>query len=134
MKKYFGIFGLFFLLFSCDKTIEKPEYLIAKDKMISILYDISLLEAIKSQNINGGISKEKENDYIFKKYQIDSIQLARSNSYYLSDLTEYAKMCETVRIKLNQQKEHIEKEMKKKGLDVPPNISPRLGEEVPSIE
>ena len=65
----------FLLVFvGCTTAIEKPKKLIEKDKMVDILYDIALLEAIKSQNVNGGISSKKSNEFLFKKYKIDSLQ------------------------------------------------------------
>ena len=60
------------VLISCTSAIEKPKKLIEKDKMVDILYDIALLEAIKSQNVNGGISSKKANEFLFQKYKIDS--------------------------------------------------------------
>jgi hypothetical protein len=83
--------------------VEKPKNLIAKDKMIEILYDISLLEAIKTQNINGGIRNKTANEYLYKKYQVDSVQLAQSNKYYAADVEEYKKMFEEVKKRLETQ-------------------------------
>lgn len=71
--------------------------------MIDILYDLSLLEAIKSQNINGGISNESANEYLYKKYKIDSIQLVQNNKYYAADVEEYKKMFEEVKSRLAKQ-------------------------------
>ncbi|MFN3753074.1 DUF4296 domain-containing protein [Flavobacterium sp.] len=102
MKKSILV-GLLLLLFSCNDAVEKPKNLIAKDKMIDILYDISLLEAIKSQNINGGISNKNANAYLYKKYKIDSIQFAQSNKYYAADVEEYKKMFEEVKSRLEEQ-------------------------------
>ena len=102
MKRRFVIIGMFFSLVACNTAVEKPKNLIEKDKMVDILYDMSLLEAIKSQNIGGGITNTKANEYIYKKYKIDSIQLAKSNKYYASDLEEYKKMFEKVKIKLDE--------------------------------
>lgn len=97
------MFLLLFSLMGCNDTVEKPKNLIAKDKMIDILYDISLLEAIKTQNINGGIRNKTANEYLYKKYQVDSIQLAQSNKYYAADVEEYKKMFEEVKKRLETQ-------------------------------
>ena len=68
MKKTIALLCLLFSIYSCTNAIvEKPKNLIEKDKMIDILYDLSLLDAIKSQNINGGISSKTVENYIFKK-------------------------------------------------------------------
>jgi hypothetical protein len=113
MKKI-ALFGLFILLFGCTSSIEKPKNLIEKEKMINVLYDLSLLQAIRSQNIGGGIDNKSINSYIFKKYKIDSIQLAQSNKYYASDMDEYKKIFEGVKAKL-------EEESKKNGGGVVPS-------------
>jgi hypothetical protein len=112
MKKSIAILCLIVSILSCNNGIEKPKNLIEKDKMVDILYDLTLLEAIKTQNIGGGVTNKKANDYIYKKYNIDSIQLAQSNKYYASDVTEYKKIIEKVKTKLNEENEK---------LGIPPN-------------
>jgi len=101
--KRFILIGLLFSFVSCNDTIDKPKNLIEKDKMVDILYDISLLEAIKSQNISGGIKNKDANAYLYKKYKIDSIQLAQSNKYYAADVDGYKKMFEEVKTRLEEQ-------------------------------
>ena len=87
----------------CTTAIEKPKKLIEKDKMVDILYDIALLEAIKSQNVNGGISSKKANEFLFKKYKIDSLQWEENNKYYASDIEEYKKMYEEVKKRIQEE-------------------------------
>jgi hypothetical protein len=112
--------------FSCSNTgVSKPKNLIDKDKMIDILYDMSLLQAIKSQNLNGGISNKESNQYLYKKYKIDSIQLSESNKYYASDIQEYKKMFEKV-------KEKLDEAAKKAGISVAPN--PNISSGAPQIQ
>jgi hypothetical protein len=102
MKKHF-LFCLLVLIAGCTSTAEKPKNLIEKDKMINVLYDLSLLQAIRSQNIGGGMDNKAINEYVFKKYKIDSIQLAQSNKYYASDMEEYKKIFEGVKAKLEEE-------------------------------
>ena len=100
--KGFLILVTMLLIFSCNSnTVEKPSNLIEEDEMIAILYDISLLEAVKNQNISGGITVKYANEFIFRKYKIDSIQFVKSNTYYASDIEEYKKMFEKVKTRLN---------------------------------
>lgn len=117
---------LFFSFISCNDTIEKPKNLIEKDKMVDILFDLSLLEAIKSQNISGGISNKNANAYLYKKYKIDSIQLAQSNKYYAADVEEYKKMFEEVKTRL-------EEETKKAGGNPNETVVP-INPEVPQVQ
>ena len=134
VKKYI-VFGLVVLLFSChSSSVEKPSNLIDKDKMVDILYDISLLEAIKTQNISGGISSKMGNDYIYKKYKIDSIQFAKSNKYYASDFEKYKKMFEKVKERLNAETSKIDEKMKKSGQQVPPNPNSTLNSDTPQVQ
>lgn len=96
------LIGLLFSIVGCN-TAEKPKNLIERDKMIDVLYDMSLLEAIKTQNINGGISNKDANEYVYKKYKIDSLQFAESNKYYAFDLDEYKKMFDEVKTRLQHE-------------------------------
>lgn len=88
------------LVVGCTSSVEKPKNLIGKDQMVNVLYDLSLLQAVRMQNISGGINQKGINEYIFKKYKIDSVQLAQSNKYYASDLEEYKKIVAAVKVKL----------------------------------
>ena len=102
--------------------------------MIDILYDISLLEAIKTQNINGGMNSKMGNDYIYKKYKIDSIQFIKSNKYYASDIEEYKKMFEKIKERLNKETLKIDGELKKNGQVVPPNPNSTLNSDTPQVQ
>ena len=102
MKKII-FFCLAILAIGCNNSvIEKPSNLIEKDKMVDILYDISLLETVKSQGIKRGFTQSEINQYILKKYKIDSLQLISSNKYYASDAEEYKRMFEKVKAKLDE--------------------------------
>lgn len=134
MKKNI-VFGLMVLLFGCNNhLVEKPKNLIDKDKMIDILYDISLLEAIKTQSINGGITTKMGNDYIYKKYKIDSIQFVNSNKYYASDIEEYKKMFEKVKEKLNAATLEVDAKLQKNGQQVPANPNSTLNSDTPQVQ
>ena len=134
MKKSI-LLGLIILVVGCNSnSVEKPKNLIGKDKMIDILYDISLLEAIKTQNINGGIAVKMGNDYIYKKYKIDSIQFVKSNKYYASDIAEYKKMFEKIKERLNAETLKINAELKKKGQAVPPNPNNTSNSNTPQVQ
>ncbi len=114
IKKYYSMSNrsvlicLLLSFISCNNAVEKPKNLIEKDKMVDILYDISLLEAIKTQHVNGGISNKNANEYLFKKYKIDSTQLAESNKYYATDVDEYQKMFKEVKSRLEKQTKKTE--------------------------
>lgn len=98
------IFAILLLASGCgDDAIKKPDNLIEKEKMVDIIYDLSIVEAIRSQrpsvfeknNVN-------PNTYIYKKYGIDSLQFAKSNEYYASDIKGYKKIYEEVSKRLQE--------------------------------
>ena len=77
--------------------VKKPDVLIDKSKMMDIMYDLALLEAIKYQNpavLDSNQIRPKQ--YIYKKYKIDSLQLAQNNVYYAADYKSYKIMFEVV--------------------------------------
>lgn len=119
MKKIIFLFTVAVLLLSCNKDlVDKPDNLIDKKKMEDILYDMSLLEALKYQNSNilyeNGINPKT---YVFEKYKIDSLQFARSNAYYAANYREYKNMFDTLNTRLLKEKIAVDlivkKELKK---------------------
>ncbi|MES2410734.1 MAG: DUF4296 domain-containing protein [Bacteroidota bacterium] len=126
--------GLIVLFFGCNSSVEKPNNLIDKDKMVDILYDISLLEAVKTQNINGGMTAKAGNDFIYKKYKIDSVQFVKSNKYYASDIEGYKKMFEKVKERLNAETLKIDGELKENVQPVPPNPNSTLNSDTPQVQ
>ena len=100
------MFSLVLFLASCNhNAVEKPKNLIDENVMTDILYDLSIMEAIKSQNPYAPQNQSMNpKDYIFKKYKIDSLQFATSNRYYVSQIEEYKKMYEQVNERLEKEK------------------------------
>ena len=102
MKKLALIIVLF--VFSCQNNgVEKPDNLIEKDKMVDILYDVSLLEAVRSQGINGGVTNKEINDFVERKYNVDSTQFVKSNRYYAADVEEYKEMYEKIKTRVDEE-------------------------------
>ena len=104
MKKIILILSLVLFLASCNhNAVEKPENLIEEEVMTNILYDLSILEAMKSQNPYAPQNQSMNpKDYIFKKYKIDSLQFATSNRYYVSQIEAYKKMYDLVNERLEK--------------------------------
>ena len=101
MKKYFLLLITFSFLFSCSDAIEKPENLIEKEKMDDIIYDLTLLQAMRG-SFQGRLDSANVTaaDYIYKKYNVDSSQFANSNRYYASDVAAYNRMYNRVNERL----------------------------------
>lgn len=102
LKKLTIILVIFMI--SCQNNgVKKPDNLIEKNQMVEILYDVSLLEAIKSQGINGGVSNAEINRFIKEKYGVDSTQFVQNNRYYAADVVAYKKMFEKIKSRVEQE-------------------------------
>lgn len=110
---------LLFFVLSCNKIDKpkKPDNLISKNEMVNILTDMSLITAAKS--VQKKVLEAKQinlEEYVFEKYNIDSIQFAESNNYYAYDLKTYEDIYARVNKRLDIKKqeflelERIEKE------------------------
>lgn len=101
---------------SCaEKLIEKPENLIPEAKMTDILYDISLLVSAKNSNKAILVDNDIEvMDFIYKKYNVDSLQFVQSDLYYASEPVIYENMYVALdeRIEAEKNKRLEERKMK----------------------
>ena len=87
MKKFVLIVVGFMVLIGCKKgAISEPKNLIDQDKMVDVLYDISILEAIKVSNPASLQSRGIDSKtYIYKKFEIDSLRRASGSIWGLHD-------------------------------------------------
>ena len=118
---------------------EKPDNLISKDEMVNILTDVYIANAARSVN-NRAIREQgiKLDSAIYKKYNIDSLQFARSNAWYTSNLNTYSSIFQQVQQRLEILKEKADSltdkrvtEFKEEEVDsLPP--SPQLTDPVES--
>lgn len=113
-KTVLFFFGL--LLFSCgEKVVEEPENLIPKEEMVLILHDLAVLNATKSSYKaaldNNGIEIM---EFLYKKYQIDSVQFSQSDLYYASIPLEYQEIYEKVEAILERKKNAMEGKTQKR--------------------
>jgi len=108
MKIISSLFGLMFLVMSCqDAIVKKPDNLIQEGKMIDIIYDLALIEGIKSQDYLAGQSI-KSNEYVYKKYKVDSTQFAKSTQFYASDVPKYKEIYTEVGKRIDANKAKID--------------------------
>ena len=107
VKKIFILTILFCV--SCSEPLKQPpENLIPQEKMLAIYYDLAVLTALnnmtpatlKNQNI-------EMMQYLYDKYEIDSITLSQSNTYYASLPDVYDKMFDSIQIKLQNKVDEI---------------------------
>jgi hypothetical protein len=123
MKKSISLLAILALLGCKEDLVKKPDRLIEKSKMMDIMYDLALLEAIKYQNpavLDSNQIRPKQ--FIYKKYKIDSLQLAQNNRYYAADYKSYKVMFESVVKRIESEKKRanaiIKLEEKKKKIKI----------------
>lgn len=115
MIKRFGL--LIFILglcFACNKIEKpkKPDDLIEKNKMVDILFDVFVFNAAKGTDKRILETNNVTPDvYIYKKYQIDSLQFVKSNNYYAYDIKVYEEMIGKVEAKIKAAKDKYQKEI-----------------------
>lgn len=94
------------LLLACDgKKYPEPDKLISEDNMVKIISEFMVINAAKG--INKTILEEHIEDpttYVFKKFQIDSLQFEQSNAYYSRNIESYKAIYEQVRQYLETKK------------------------------
>ena len=123
MKRFLIFLSVLLTMVSCNNSDnpDKPVNLLAKEEMVNIIIDMSLLSAAKGINKkmleNNGIYPV---EYIYKKYNIDSVQFAKSNAYYTYYIDDYEAIYDKVKDSLDKLKtkyrsiEEVEKKEKRK--------------------
>jgi len=109
MKHYWLI--ILTLALGCQDVTypEAPENLIPEETMIEIMADAYSGHAARS--VNNRILRSNKvalDSTLYRKYQIDSLQFARSNAYYTTDLNRYNKLLKGVEEQLLARKKEID--------------------------
>ena len=103
MKHWVPIFVLILSILGCQNVErpEKPKNLISKEKMVDVLTEAYLANAARSVNNQAIIDKGIQVDsLIFKKFEVDSVQFAKSNDYYAADINMYLDIFQKVEARL----------------------------------
>ena len=111
MKKIILLLSVLIIIGACSNKneIPKPAKPIDKAVMENILYDLALLQALKSYSPDKLIKNSVDSKtYIFKKYKIDSVQFVENNKYFAADIENYKLMFENVSNKLQKEKNQID--------------------------
>lgn len=120
MRKLLLLLALGLLLLNCNSSaIEKPKDLLSKDQMVDILYDLYVVNAIKTTDmlylVDRNVTPAK---YILHKYKVDSVQFSQSDRYYASDVEEYEKIYQRVTEKLQVNKAALDSLISKNPIKV----------------
>ena len=115
--KYWAILLIALSFGACQnvKQPEKPKNLIGKDKMITILTEAYLANAARSVD-NKSIMEQgiKMDSLFYTKFEVDSLQFARSNAFYASDVNLYITMFQEVEARLGEMVKHLDSIQKSK--------------------
>jgi len=112
--------------------IEKPSNLIGEEVMTSIYYDLTVLDAIRSQNPYSPDSQAiNAKDYIYKKYKIDSLQFTQSNRFYVSQIDLYRNMYQKISDRIDDEKKNTDSLVKLRGIKKAPST---LNSDKPQIQ
>ena len=95
------------LVMSCGLE-SKPDHLLSREKMVDLLYDMTVYHSMQSYNFNVDTLYvyHKRSD-ILDKYGLDSIQFEAQHEYYRRDLDDYSKMYKEVQDRLLAKVEEI---------------------------
>ena len=106
MKQLLFLFVTIFIV-SCSKNpVPKPDNLLDEKTMVDILYDVSLLQAIEGSMPNKLMEHNIEMDqYIFKKYKIDSVTYRQNQMYYAGDARKFKKIYKKVLERSDKEKQ-----------------------------
>ena len=121
MKNYFFFLSFIpiYLFLGCSEIgfRKKPKNLINEKKMEQIIYDATVMDIMSSfSKKNPNFESLMGKSYLFEKYNIDSLNLSQSESYYAKNPRLYYRMHKNVIQRINNQKDSIailEKEIMK---------------------
>jgi hypothetical protein len=110
MRKSIVFLAVLIAFVSCkEEVVKEPDHLIEEGVMVDIMYDLVLFEAVKNNN-PGSLSEYQinPNQYIYKKYKIDSLQFVQNNKYYASNYVEYKEMYDEIAKRLERNKKKVD--------------------------
>lgn len=108
-----------------DESAEKPKRLLSEDEMANIMYDMTMLQSVRSSQPQlletHGVNPK---DYVFSKYKIDSLTLAQNNAWYANDMEQYEKILKRVSERIKKEKDAASKNRKINATSPSPSPSP----------
>ncbi|WP_370477733.1 DUF4296 domain-containing protein [Tamlana flava] len=113
LRKYLLAIVLVLMVVACKKVKgpDKPKNLISKKEMVNILIDAKLVSSASAMNKrimrdSGMVIK----NYVFVKYNIDSLQFAQSNDYYAFHIKDYEDIYTEVEDSLERLKQKLKEQ------------------------
>lgn len=101
MKKLVIYTLMFFTFLACNKEMEKPEDLIPRETMVSILKDVYVFKQVKNYRVSKDLPAEEEaNIEVLRKHDVSLDQFQRSYQYYIIDNAAYDVLLDEVKKEL----------------------------------
>ena len=108
------VFFIIFLLFSCEKIVDKPKNLIEKQEMAEIIADFAIYD--QTYTVKPDANMELVSRFVLKKHKIDAKTYRDSYKYYISNPEEmddiFAEAKEIILDKDPKLEDYIEKKRK----------------------
>lgn len=108
------VFFIIFLLFSCEKIVDKPKNLIEKQEMAEIIADFAIYD--QTYTVKPDANMELVSRFVLKKHKIDAKTYRDSYKYYISNPEEmddiFAEAKEIILDKDPKLEDYIEKKKK----------------------
>ncbi len=108
-KIFSFLLGIVFLVACAEEVVKKPDKLISKKQMENIIFDMAVLNA--TRNVTPKALEEQHiipDKFIFKKYNIDSVQFAQSSAYYTAKTSDFIEIYSNVHKRLEKLKDSID--------------------------
>ncbi len=96
------------VLAACSGSVKKPDNLVSEQTMVDVFYDLAVIDAMRSQQPARVNFAPNLQQYVYEKYDIDSLQFAESNRYYAADVERYRNMVQQVAKKLRDEQKALE--------------------------
>tara|TARA_R100000935_G_C2817092_1_gene157830 strand:- start:360 stop:839 length:480 start_codon:yes stop_codon:yes gene_type:complete len=109
--RFLKVFIFACFLSSCQniEEVNKPDNLIPQDKMVEVLTELAILNSAKNKNKRTLEETGLQPDtYLYSKYEIDSLQLAESTTYYAKKYDQFDNIYQKVRQNLEVKKAKLE--------------------------
>lgn len=104
MKKFVIYTLMFFTFLACNKEMEKPEDLIPRETMVSILKDVYVFKQVKNYRVSKDLPAEEEaNIEVLRKHNVSLDQFQRSYQYYIVDNAAYDVLLDEVKKELEEE-------------------------------
>jgi len=96
------------LFLACESGPEKPKRLLSEDEMANIIYDINMVQSMRSSQPfvldNNNVDAKK---YIYKKHKLDSLTFVQNTAWYAAHMEQYETIQKKVSDRLKKEKEAL---------------------------